>query len=71
MDFQKVKYQGIKITSNQTSRPSYGNNIVRTNNTDRDYPAYSTNGFVSNNSYMMNSVGNNGVNQYQGINNRR
>jgi hypothetical protein len=59
MDFQKVKYQGIKITTNPTSRSSYGNNIVRSN-TDRDHPAYynaQTNGFAPTNSYMMSSVG--------------
>ncbi len=57
MDFQKIKYQGIKITTNPTSRSSYGNNIVRNNNTDRDCPSTYTNGFMSNNSYMHNGVG--------------
>lgn len=61
MDFQKIKYQGIKITTtnNPTSRSSYGNNIVR-NNTNHEYPAYyntMTNGFTPTNSYMMNSMG--------------
>jgi hypothetical protein len=57
MDFQKIKYQGIKITTNPTCRSSYGNNIAR-NNTERDHPsAYTTtNGFGQGNSYMANSV---------------
>jgi len=60
MDFQKIKYQGIKITTNPTSRSSYGNNIVR-NNTDRDHaPSYNpppANNYMASNSYMINSVG--------------
>ena len=59
MDFQKIKYQGIKITTtvNPTARSSHGNNISR-NNTDRDHPSYYntlTNGFTPANSYMMNN----------------
>ena len=58
MDFQKIKYQGgIKITTNPTTRSSYGNNVARNNNTDRDHPSgftSTTNGFVQNNSYVAN-----------------
>ena len=35
MDFQKIKYQGIKITASSNNRTSYGGNVQRTNNTDR------------------------------------
>jgi hypothetical protein len=63
MDFKKVKYQGIKITTtiNPTSRSSYGNNVMR-NNTDRDHPTYYntfTNGFTPTHSHMINSLGTN------------
>jgi len=41
MDFQKIKYQGIKLTSSTSnSRSSYGNYISR--NTDRDNTFTST-----------------------------
>ncbi len=69
MDFQKIKYQGIKVTTNTTTRSSYGNNIVKHNNTDRDYPSnYTTtnNGFVSGGTYLPNGGGMN-----QQPNNRR
>ncbi len=70
MDFQKIKYQGIKVTTNTTTRSSYGNNIVKHNNTDRDYPSgYMTttnNGFVSGGTYLPNGGGMN-----QQPNNRR
>jgi hypothetical protein len=61
MDFQKIKYQGIKITTtvNPTSRSSYGNNVMR-NNTDREHPVYYntiSNGFTPSHSHMVNSVG--------------
>lgn len=55
--FRRLNIRGIKITTNSTNRSSYGNNVVR-NNTDRDHPiSYTTNGFIPNNSYMVNSGG--------------
>ncbi len=66
MDFQKIKYQGIKITTNTANHSSYGNNIAR-NNTDRDHPntSYTANGFIPNHSYMVGSVGSNQQNHYR------
>lgn len=58
MDFHKIKYQqGIKITTNPTTRSSLGNQIIRNNNTDRNHPSMYSNSISDGPTYLIPGMG--------------
>jgi hypothetical protein len=59
MDFHKVKYQqqGIKVTTNPTTRSSLGNPIIRNNNTERNHPTMYSNQITDRPTYLIPGMG--------------